>query len=213
MRRSILRKTTALAAAFVFALGFAASAARPAGAAPLERVVLAGGCFWGMEAVFGQLRGVKEAMPGYSGGSRLTANYELVSTGTTGHAESVQITFDPAVISFEQLLRVYFTVATNPTELNYQGPDHGSQYRGVIFYTNDSQKREAQAMIAELGRTHAYPDPIVTQVVPLAAFYAAEPYHRHYIALHPENPYVQEVEMPILANLRERFPKLLVSHS
>jgi len=147
----------------------------PAQAAPKqEKAVLAGGCFWGMEAVFESLKGVSNVVSGFAGGSKATAHYETVSTGTTGHAESVEITYDPSQISYRQLLQVYFGVATDPTELNYQGPDHGTQYRSSIFYTTEEQKRVAEAAIRELASTHTYNAPIVTTVVPFVAFYPAE---------------------------------------
>jgi peptide-methionine (S)-S-oxide reductase len=176
-----------------------------------EQVVLAGGCFWGMEAVFRQLRGVVSVMPGYSGGNRVTAEYELVSTGMTGHAESVEITFDPSVISLRQLLDVDFTVAMDPTEKDYQGPDHGSQYRSVIFFSSPEQQAVAQATIADYERRHVFDRPIVTEVVPLRAFYPAEPYHRNYVALHPDNPYVAQEDLPKLAALRQRYPALVAA--
>ncbi len=175
--------------------------------------MLAGGCFWGMEAVFEQLRGVSNVVSGFSGGSAATAHYETVSTGTTGHAESVQITYDPSVISYRELLRVYFTVAHDPTELNYQGPDHGTQYRSAIFYANDAQKRDADAMIGELTAQHAFSAPIVTKVVPLVAFYPAEAYHQHFVQKNPDDPYVVYNDLPKLADLRKRFPALLKSHA
>src|ERR1700738_3083384 len=164
------------------ALALLAAALSPAQAAPkLEKAVLAGGCFWGVEAVFEQLRGVSNVVAGFSGGSKLTAHYEVVSTGMTGHAEAVEITYDPAQISYRQLLDVYFAVAHDPTQLDYQGPDHGSQYRSSIFYIGDDQKRVADGTIRELTAKHAYSAPIVTKVVPFTAFYPAEAYHQHYL--------------------------------
>jgi peptide-methionine (S)-S-oxide reductase len=186
----------------------------PAQAAPKqEKAVLAGGCFWGMEAVFESLKGVSNVVSGFSGGSKATAHYETVSTGTTGHAESVEITYDPSQISYRQLLQVYFTVATDPTELNYQGPDHGTQYRGSIFYTTDAQKQSAEAAIRELTATHAYNAPIVTTVVPFVAFYPAEAYHQHYLVQHPDEPYIVYNDMPKLKALQSRFPALLKAHT
>src|SRR5579885_1392353 len=158
------------------------------GAGP-QSVVLAGGCFWGVQAVFQHTKGVTQAVSGYAGGSKETAHYEMVGTGRTGHAESEQITFDPKEITLGKILQIYFSVAHNPTQLNYQGPDHGTQYRSVIFYTNDVQKRIALAYIAQLNAAKVFPSPIVTQVVPLKAFYRAEDYHQNYLALHPTNPY------------------------
>jgi peptide-methionine (S)-S-oxide reductase len=183
--------------------------ARPAAAAPLQQVVLAGGCFWGMEAVFADLNGVKEAMPGYSGGSAANAHYELVSAGTTGHAESVRVTYDPAKISLEQILNVYFTVAHNPTELNFQGPDDGTQYRSAIFVANPEQRRVAQDEIARLTAEHRFSAPIVTKLETFKAFYPAEAYHRHYLALHPNDPYIVINDMPKLAALKKTYPQLV----
>jgi len=174
-----------------------------------ERVVLAGGCFWGMEAVFERLRGVQSAVAGYSGGSAATAQYEIVSTGTTGHAESVEITFDPAKISFGELLKVFFSVAHDPTQLNRQGPDDGTQYRSVIFYTSDAQRDIARAYIRELTDKHVFAEPIVTQVVPLAAFYSAEAYHQHFVDRHPNYPYVVYEDKPKLEALHREFPALV----
>ncbi|HEX3467305.1 MAG TPA: peptide-methionine (S)-S-oxide reductase MsrA [Candidatus Elarobacter sp.] len=186
----------------------------PAAAAPKqEKAVLAGGCFWGLEAVFESLRGVSNVVSGFSGGAAATAHYDIVSTGTTGHAESVEITYDPSQISYRQLLQVYFTVATDPTELNYQGPDHGTQYRSSIFYTTDAQKQTAQAMIRELTAAHAYSAPIVTTVVPFVAFYPAEAYHQHYLQLHPDEPYIVYNDMPKLKALHEKFAGLVKSHA
>jgi peptide-methionine (S)-S-oxide reductase len=207
-------RTRAIALAGLLALGAAslAPAAVQAATAPkTEQIVLAGGCFWGMEAVFRQLHGVVDVMPGYSGGSGATAHYEIVSTGLTGHAESVRITFDPSVISVRQLLDVDFTVAMDPTEKDYQGPDHGSQYRSVIFYENPEQEAVAQATIADYTRRHVYAAPIVTQVVALNHFYPAEPYHRNYAALHPDNPYIVEEDLPKLALLHQKYPQLVAS--
>ena len=187
----------------------ALSGGRPAAAAPVQQIVLAGGCFWGMEAVFGDLNGVKEAMPGYSGGSAANAHYELVSTGTTGHAESVRVTYDPAKISLEQILNVYFTVAHDPTELNFQGPDDGTQYRSAIFIANPQQRAIAQAEIARLTAEHRYKAPIVTKLETFKAFYPAEAYHRHYLALHPNDPYIVINDMPKLAALKKTYPQLV----
>ena len=183
----------------------------PAGAsaAPSQRVVLAGGCFWGMQAVFEQLRGVDKVVAGYAGGSKQTAHYETVSTGDTGHAESVEITYDPAKISFVDLLEVYFLVAHDPTELNRQGPDEGSQYRSEIFYTSAAQSNDAQRYIAQLTARHTFSAPIVTKMEALPAFYAAEDYHQDYVAHNPLSPYVVINDKPKLRNLRAEFPKLL----
>src|SRR5271170_5707404 len=150
-----------------------------------ETVVLAGGCFWGVQAVFSAVKGVTSAVSGYAGGSKANAHYEIVSTGTTGHAESVEVTFDPSQVSFGQLLKIYFSVAHDPTELNRQGPDEGTQYRSQIFYTTDEQKHVAEAYIQQLGNAKAFHKPIVTKVAPLQAFYAAEDYHQHFVAKNP----------------------------
>ncbi len=180
-----------------------------ASAAPLQRVVLAGGCFWGMQAVFEPLKGVTKVVAGYSGGSALTAHYDIVSTGMTGHAESVEITYDPAQVSFNRLLDVYFLVAHDPTELNRQGPDDGSQYRSEIFYSTPAQRAEAQAYIKHLTSAKVFSAPIVTKLEPLHAFYTAEAYHQNFVAHNPDNPYVVYNDKPKLAELRHRFPQLL----
>lgn len=188
--------------------------ASPAQAAPhLEKAVLSGGCFWGVEAVFDQLRGVTNVVSGYTGGAAATAHYDIVSTGMTGHAESVEITYDPARISYKQLLQVFFTVAHDPTELDYQGPDHGSQYRSSVFYANDDQKRAAEAMIRDLSAKHAYSAPIVTKVVPFTAFYPAEDYHQHFIQKNPDYPYVVYNDLPKLKDLQKRYPALVKTHA
>jgi len=174
-----------------------------------ETVVLAGGCFWGVEAVFDAVKGVSSAVSGYAGGSKNTAHYEIVSTGTTGHAESVQVTFDPSQVSFGQLLKIYFSVAHDPTELNRQGPDTGTQYRSEIFYTSDEQKRVAEAYIQQLSDAKVFPRPIVTKVAALQAFYAAEDYHQHFVAKNPHQGYVAYNDLPKLAKLREEFPEFL----
>jgi peptide-methionine (S)-S-oxide reductase len=180
-----------------------------ASAAPLQHVVLAGGCFWGMQAVFQPLKGVTKTVAGYSGGSALTAHYEIVSTGMTGHAESVEVTYDPQRISFKQLLDVYFMVAHDPTQLNRQGPDNGTQYRSEIFYSTPSQRDDAQAYVKRLTDAKIYAAPIVTKIEPLRAFYAAESYHQDFVAHNPDNPYVVYHDKPKLAALRHRFPQLL----
>lgn len=172
--------------------------------------VLAGGCFWGLQAVFEHVRGVKKVWAGYSGGDARTADYDRVSDGDTGHAESVKILYDPSKVTYGQLLKVYFAVATDPTELNRQGPDVGTQYRGVIFYANDEQKRVATTYIAQLGAAHAFPDPIVTQVVPLKAFYAAESYHQDYARRHPDDRYIVFNDAPKVVHLKQAFPTLYV---
>ncbi|HET9392844.1 MAG TPA: peptide-methionine (S)-S-oxide reductase MsrA [Candidatus Rubrimentiphilum sp.] len=195
--------------ALALLVGLALFSPAAASAAPLQRVVLAGGCFWGMQAVFEPLKGVTKAVAGYSGGNALTAHYEIVSTGMTGHAESVEVTYDPAQISFKQLLDVYFLVAHDPTELNRQGPDEGTQYRSEIFFTTNAQRDEAGAYIKHLTNAKVYSAPIVTKIEPLRAFYAAEGYHQDYVAHNPDNPYVVYNDKPKLAALRHRFPQLL----
>ena len=162
-----------------------------------------------MEDVFENVRGVTNVVVGYSGGTKATADYETVSSGSTGHAESVEITFDPAKVSYETLLNVYFTVAADPTELDRQGPDDGTQYRGVVFYANDAQKNAAKSMIAKLTAEKAYPAPIVTQVVPFKAFYAAETYHQHFADKNPDYPYIVINDAPKVAALRTKFPALV----
>jgi peptide-methionine (S)-S-oxide reductase len=173
-----------------------------------QTAVLAGGCFWGVQAVFQHVRGVQSATSGYSGGSRSTAEYEIVSTGRTGHAESVEITFDPAQVTYGQLLKVFFAVAHDPTQLNRQGPDIGTQYRSVIFYANDEQKRIAESYISQLEQAKSFRRPIVTQVVPLKGFYVAESYHQNYAALHPDNPYIAFNDAPKVEHLRKQFADL-----
>lgn len=190
----------------VFAL---AGAAPGPAAASTQQVVLAGGCFWGMQLVFGSLRGVDRAVAGYAGGNADTANYETVSTGTTGHAESVEITYDPARISFDQLLAVYFLVAHDPTELDRQGPDDGTQYRSEIFYTSAQQRSETLAYIARLQNERVYSGKIVTIVAPLRGFYPAESYHQDFAVHNPQNPYIVINDIPKLQKLREKFPQLV----
>lgn len=173
-----------------------------------QKAVFAGGCFWGVDAVFKHVRGVVRVVSGYAGGQTPGPTYEMVSTGTSGHAESVEVTFDPAQVTYEQLLEVFFTVAHDPTELNRQGPDVGTQYRSAIFYSDSAQRRSALHSIAQLNARHIYPAPIVTEVVPLAAFYPAESYHQNYLALHPTQPYIVYNDLPKLERLKEKFPQL-----
>lgn len=173
-----------------------------------QTAVVAGGCFWGIQAVFQHVKGVISATSGYSGGSANTAEYETVSTGETGHAESVKITYDPAQVTYGQLLRVFFSVAHDPTQLNRQGPDSGTQYRSVIFYSNDEQKRVAEAYIAQLDKAGVFPRRIVTQVVPLKAFYAAEAYHQDYATRHPNDLYIVYNDAPKVEHLQKLFPDL-----
>ena len=183
-------------------------AAAPVLAQGRETAVFAGGCFWGVDAVFRHVRGVLHVVSGYAGGSAATARYELVSTDTTGHAESVEVTFDPRQVSYQQLLRVFFTVAHDPTQRNRQGPDEGTQYRSVLFYATPEQHRAALAMIAALERERAYAESIVTEVMPLRAFYAAEGYHQNYLARHLDQPYIVFNDLPKLGSLKQRFPEL-----
>ncbi|MFZ0773475.1 MAG: peptide-methionine (S)-S-oxide reductase MsrA [Candidatus Sulfotelmatobacter sp.] len=173
-----------------------------------ETAVVAGGCFWGIQAVFQHVKGVVGATSGYSGGSVKNPDYEAVSSGQTGHAESVQVVYDPSKVTYGELLRVFFSVALDPTEVNRQGPDSGTQYRSVIFYGNDEQKRIAEAYIAQLDQAKIFRRAIVTQVVPLQAFYPAEAYHQNYAAMHPDNPYIVYNDAPKVANLRREFPDL-----
>jgi peptide-methionine (S)-S-oxide reductase len=173
-----------------------------------QSAVFAGGCFWGVEAVFRHVKGVKSAVSGYAGGTVKSPSYELVSTGSTGHAESVKVTYDPSQVTYGQLLRVFFSVAHDPTELNRQGPDRGTQYRSAIFTTSEDQARVAQAYIAQLDAAKVFASPIVTQVVALPAFYPAEAYHQNYAALHPTQPYIAFNDLPKVDHLRDQFPAL-----
>jgi peptide-methionine (S)-S-oxide reductase len=171
-----------------------------------ETIVLAGGCFWGVQGVYQHMKGVSNAVSGYSGGKQETASYEIVSGGDTGHAESVEITFDPKVVSLGKILQVYFSVVHNPTELNYQGPDSGTQYRSAIFTTSADQEKIAKAYIAQLDKAKAYPKPIVTKVSSLDKFYPAEAYHQDYATLHPSQPYIAYYDLPKIENLSKLFP-------
>lgn len=210
MRRLLSRSAAACAASLLTLWGAAAADAANTPAAPAtQKVVLAGGCFWGIEAVFESLKGVSSAVSGYAGGSQNTAHYEIVSTGETGHAESVEIAYDPAQISFQQLLTVFFLVAHDPTELNRQGPDEGTQYRSAIFFTTEAQRQTAAAYMLLLQRDHVFSKPIVTELVPLQAFYPAENYHQHFVARNPYYPYVVVNDLPKLAQLRKQYPQLV----
>jgi peptide-methionine (S)-S-oxide reductase len=181
----------------------------PRASAPSQQnAVVAGGCFWGVQAVFQHVKGVISATSGYSGGTKKNPDYEMVSTGETGHAESVHIVYDPSQVTYGELLRVFFSVAHDPTELNRQGPDEGTQYRSVIFYTNDEQKHIAEAYIAQLDQDKVFRHRIVTQVVPLQAFYPAEAYHQNYAALHPDQPYIFFNDAPKVEHLKKEFPDL-----
>jgi peptide-methionine (S)-S-oxide reductase len=171
----------------------------------MKTAVFAGGCFWGTEAVFEHLKGVANVVSGYSGGSAVTANYEAVGSGQTGHAESIRITYDPSQISYEKLLEIYFHVAHDPTQLNRQGPDRGTQYRSAIFFANTEQQQIAAAYIERLNQTKSFSNPVVTQLVPLQSFYAAEDYHQDFIVHNPNYPYVVAHDLPKLAQLRKQF--------
>ncbi len=193
----------------IFMLGMTAlSNATAAPAEPEQTAVFAGGCFWGVDAVFKHVKGVSEVTSGYAGGTAATAQYERVSGGDTGHAEAVRVRFNPAQVSYQQLLQVFFNVAHDPTQLDRQGPDAGSQYRSAIFYASPEQQKSAQDTIRQLSAAHAFPAPIVTQVVPLQQFYPAEAYHQNYLALHPSQPYIVIHDQPKLEQLRKKIPAL-----
>lgn len=176
-----------------------------------QTAIFAGGCFWGVEAVFEKLKGVNDVVSGYSGGKAETAKYDSVGSGQTGHAEAVRVTYDPKVISYNQLLQVYFLIAHNPTELNRQGPDRGPQYRSAIFYANLEQKQQAQAYIASLTQQKKFNEPIVTQLSPLNGFFPAEEYHQNFITRNPGYPYVVIHDLPKLAQLQKQFPNWVKS--
>jgi peptide-methionine (S)-S-oxide reductase len=173
-----------------------------------ETAVLAGGCFWGMQGVFEHVKGVTKVVSGYSGGAKSTAEYETVSGGTTGHAEAVQITFDPRQVTYGQILRVYFSAAHNPTELNRQGPDEGTQYRSEIFFTSPAQEKVARGYIAQLEKAHAFSSPVVTKVEAAKGFYPAEGYHQDYLIHHPESLYIQVNDVPKIGHLKQLYPQL-----
>ena len=198
-----MRRFAALIPLVAFALPLAAQA-KPK--AQLDTAVFAGGCFWGVEGVFDHVKGVTDAMSGFAGGHIAGPSYEEVSTGETGHAESVRVIYDPAVVSYGKLLQVFFSVAHDPTELNRQGPDAGTQYRSAIFYHNDAQKSEATAYIAQLSKAKFYSRPIVTEVTALGTFYPAEAYHQNYMAHNPHSPYIMMFDAPKVENLRKEFP-------
>ena len=214
--RMVAMMLTVLAGAVACRAGNGASAAVPtpvvdeakATAPAKQTAVVAGGCFWGIQAVFQHVKGVVSATSGYSGGTAKNPDYETVSSGETGHAESVQIVYDPSQVTYGELLRVFFSVALDPTEVNRQGPDEGTQYRSVIFYGNDEQKHIAEAYITQLNSAKVFRKSIATQVVPLKAFYEAEGYHQNYATLHPDNPYIVYNDAPKVANLRREFPEL-----
>jgi peptide-methionine (S)-S-oxide reductase len=196
----------------LFAAGAGAAVPDYAGPQPASiakgdaTAVFAGGCFWGVDAVFKHVKGVSKVVSGYSGGSAATAKYMIVGTGTTGHAESVEVTYDPAKVSYAELLKVFFSVAHDPTQLNRQGPDRGTQYRSAIFYASPAQQQVAQNYIAQLDKANTFGKPIVTQVVALDRFYPAEDYHQNYLALHPDQPYIVYNDLPKLAELKKEFP-------
>jgi peptide-methionine (S)-S-oxide reductase len=178
----------------------------PAAEAGLQAMVVAGGCFWGVQGVFQHVKGVQQAVSGYAGGTTANPGYEDVSNGDTGHAESVKITYDPTKISYGELLRIFFSVAHDPTELNYQGPDHGTQYRSNIFFTDATQQKVAEAYIEQLTAAKVYREPIVTRVDALQAFYPAEDYHQDFLTRHPNYPYIVINDLPKIANLKRLFP-------
>jgi methionine-S-sulfoxide reductase len=188
----------------------APAAIAPESAKSPQVAVFAGGCFWGVDAVYKHVKGVIDVKSGYSGGAAKTAQYETVSEGDTGHAESVKIQFDPQQVSYEQLLKIFFSVVHDPTELNRQGPDSGSQYRSAIFYTTEEQKKAALDYIAQLTNSKVFAKPIVTQVVPFVAFYNAEDYHQNYLASHTDQPYIMINDIPKVENLKKAFPALYV---
>jgi len=180
----------------------------PKSAGPVQTAVLAGGCFWGVQGVFEHVRGVKKVIAGYAGGDGRSAHYDMVSTGTTGHAESVEITFDPVAISYGQILQIAFSVVEDPTQKNRQGPDYGTQYRSAIFYANEDQKRIAEGYISQLDQAHVFKLPIVTRVERLSGFFPAEAYHQDYLIHNPTQPYIAFNDLPKIENLRRIFPEL-----
>jgi peptide-methionine (S)-S-oxide reductase len=218
-RSSLLRLSLAAAIGALAVSAFVAGPSRaaedaviiPAPAADLppseglQTVVVSGGCFWGVQGVFQHVAGVTSAVSGYAGGNKSTANYETVSTGSTGHAESVQVKYDPKKISYGKILQVFFSVAHDPTQLNRQGPDSGTQYRSAIFTTSEDQKKVTDAYIAQLNAAKVYPKPIVTKVSPLQGFYPAEAYHQDYLTLHPNQPYIAYNDLPKVENLKKIF--------
>jgi peptide-methionine (S)-S-oxide reductase len=176
-------------------------------ASGMQTAVFAGGCFWGIQGVFQRVNGVVQAVSGYSGGAKETAVYEMVGSGLTGHAESVKLTYDPKKVSYGTLLQIFFSVAHDPTQLNRQDPDSGPQYRSAIFYADPAQKETTEKYIAQLDAAKAYPKKIVTQVVPLVAFYPAEAYHQDYLTIHPDSGYIARFDLPKIANLKAEFPQ------
>ncbi|MBB3593827.1 peptide-methionine (S)-S-oxide reductase [Rhizobium sp. BK529] len=210
----------ALVATAALSLGFGTIASRAAedavvipapvvdeaGKSGMETAVFAGGCFWGVQGIFQHVKGVRSAVSGYAGGEASTAQYETVSTGTTGHAESVQVTFDPKQVSYGKLLQIFFSVAHNPTQLNFQGPDEGTQYRSALFIADPEQRKVAEAYIAQLDKAHVFKQPIVTKVTDYTGFYPAEQYHQDFLTLNPTYPYIAYNDLPKIENLREIFP-------
>jgi peptide-methionine (S)-S-oxide reductase len=184
-----------------------AAALDPPAASAIGTAVLSGGCFWGMQGVFEHVRGVKQVLAGYDGGKKATAQYELVSTGTTGHAESIRIVFDPSQITYGEILRIYFSVATDPTQVNQQFPDEGTQYRSEIFYANAAQRQVAERYIAQLNAAKIFHAPIATRVDPDGGFFRAESYHQNYLVLHPQAPYIATYDLPKVADLKAMFPQ------
>jgi peptide-methionine (S)-S-oxide reductase len=209
MRKILLALLGLTVVASVSASSFPDPARDQAAVQGPQTAVLAGGCFWGVEAVFEGLNGVSDVVSGYAGGDRGSAHYEAVGTGGTGHAESVKITYDPARITYGQLLKVFFAVAHDPTEINRQGPDEGPQYRSAIFYGSEDQKAVAEAYVRQLNAANVFPRPIATKVAPLAGFYAAEDYHQNFLAKNPGNPYIVANDLPKLRALKATFPALV----
>src|ERR1700733_14135006 len=205
MSRTKWMLTLLLVAGVLFGIKPADTFAQGAGN---DTAIFSGGCFWGVDAVFKHVKGVTKVVSGYAGGAADTAHYEIVSTGTTGHAESVQVSYDPSKVSYDDLLKVFFFVAHDPTELNRQGPDTGTQYRSIIFYTDGEQKKIAESYIAKLDKNKTFPEPIVTEVVPLKQFYPAEDYHQNFLERNPDNPYIVYNDLPKLKQLQEQFPAL-----
>ena len=204
-----MRRLFALPFCILVVAHAATSAQTPKVPAADEIAVFAGGCFWGVEAVFERLKGVKDVVSGFSGGSKSSAHYDMVTTGATGHAEAVRVTFDPSQISYEQLLKVFFVVAHDPTQLNRQGPDEGTQYRSSIFYADSRQRAISEAFIQHLNETKLFRKPVVTTVVPLEGFYPAEAYHQDFVRKNPRYPYVVYNDLPKLEHLEKTFPELL----
>jgi len=192
----------------LFLLVLALGNPRPAVSVSEQTAVLAGGCFWGVEAVFEHVRGVVRVTSGYAGGSTVSPSYGDVGSGRTGHAESVQVVFDPTKISYRRILEVFFSVAHDPTELNRQGPDEGTEYRSAVYYSDSTQHREVEAYVAQMTREKVFSRPIVTEIAPLRAFYPAEDYHQNFAAKNPRHPYIVYNDLPKVAHLKQKFPEL-----